>query len=199
VRTYTKSERIVRDDPYEGMNVVEVTNATELAAALTNEDVEVIDLGSAVVDGFIVSRDVIITGGTIVPATLSGEPRPTAIYVTNGANVTIDGVSFDGEETTLTQGILTPYGVPTVVNVYNSTFIDIYMGIYFNPGATGEIVGNTFENIDYAAIGLDTGSGEVYVAENTITTAVVGIEIFGTNVTYENNTFIDCDTEIASH
>jgi len=171
-----------------------VTTQEELNAALDDEEIERIKLDGEF-DGFILDRGVVIQGGTINAVKLSGEPRPTGIYLATEEDVSITGVTFDGEGTDLANGVLSVTGNSTKVTVENCVFKNVHMGVYFNPGAYGTISGNTFNNINHCAIGIDSAAG-VEIFNNYINNASVGIEIFKPNVNYYDNTFVDVTTDV---
>ncbi len=171
-----------------------VTTQSELEDALSDSSIDKIVLGGEF-DGFRLERGVTLVGGTINSADISGEPRDTGIYLATEEDVNINNVTFDGQNISLAQGILSVTGNSTNVNVSNSTFKDLHMGVYFNPGVSGTINNNTFENINHCAIGIDSDAG-VDITNNSITDASVGLEIFKANVTYSGNTFDNVDTEV---
>ena len=114
------------------------------------------------------------------------------IYVNAGKKVTIDGVTFDGG---MNFGILAETGSGSIINIKNSVFKGINIGVYFNNNASGIIENNEFDTMEYAAIGIDS-DGVVKINNNTIKKSPIGLEIFGDNTTYSGNTFTDVDTHI---
>jgi predicted ribosomally synthesized peptide with SipW-like signal peptide len=180
------------------LNTARVTTQEELNAALANAEIERIKLYGEF-DGFVLSRGVVIQGGTINAVNVPGEPRPTGIYLNTEDEVTISGVTFDGSGAAdMPQGVLSVTGKNTGVNVLNCTFLDLHMGVYFNPGAYGVISGNTFTNMAYTAIGIDSAAG-VDIFNNTINDSNIGIEIFKPNVNHYNNTFNNVTTDVVDN
>lgn len=156
-------------------NVMVVKNNTELAAALADNKVQNIVLKGEF-DGFIVNRDVTITGGTINTVIVAGEPNPVGIYITNDAKLNIDGVKFNGNGHASSYGLLTWHSKTPVVNVTNSEFVNIAGGVYFNPGASGSITNNKFITSAFG-VGADTDQ-EVEIKENSFTFSGKAIELF---------------------
>lgn len=156
-----------------GDDTVAVFSQTELTTALNDVDVEVIELYGEF-EGFHVSRDVTIKGGTIVEGAGKGSPYGNdnpGIYIDQDATVVIDGVTFDGD---IARGIVTVSGKTVDLTVQNCTFDGIYNGIYLNPGVTGTIEGNTFTDIEWAAIGGYTD--DVEIANNTFKNVAIEVE-----------------------
>ena len=174
-----------------------VTTQEELERALANEEIQRIKLYGTF-DGFVLNRGVIIQGGTINAVTVPGEPRPTGIFLNTEEDVTITGVTFDGSGApagSMPQGVLSIWDFSTRVDVNNCKFLNLHMGVYFNPGAYGTIYANTFSNIDHCAIGIDSDAG-VEIFDNYIEDAFIGIQIFRANVVYYNNTFVNVTTPV---
>ncbi len=195
--------------------ITEVTNETQgetygnnLQEAIAGADSgDTILIPSGTYDGFNLTNGLTVRGvdNDVVIETidLSGEPRPTGIFIQTNDEVTIENLGFNGSKVLdpnidpdgLPQGILTSGSYDPEVNVSDSEFIDLHMGIYFNPGASGVITNNTFDGMNHTAIGIDSDAG-VDITDNHISNPSVGLEIFGLNVTYSNNTFVDVDTEV---
>lgn len=149
-------------------------------------------------NGFALNKGLTLKGVgdnvVIETVVISGEPRPTGIFITEGVSVNIENLRFENGGINLgefPQGILTTSGKDTTVNVSNSEFIDLYMGVYFNPSVTGVIENNVFDGVaeeSYTAIGIDTAT-DVEVNNNDISNSDIGIEIHGGNVTHSGNDF----------
>jgi len=142
-----------------------VTNQTELAAALADSTIPAIKLQGAF-NGFKVERPVIISGGTITPATILGEPA--GIYLTTAASQTVlVGVTINGTITPRNVGIVTQRN--TELTVYDSNFSNLTTGIYLNPGSKLTATGNTMENLT-AGIGTESAdltgdiSGNIFMS-----------------------------------
>jgi len=168
---------------------VAVFSQDQLEIAL--DEAEVIELYGEF-KGFEVSRDVTIKGGTIDVRGDYEADKP-GVYIDSDATVVIDGVTFTG---TVFRGIVTESGKNIDLTVKNCTFKDIYNGIYLNPGVTGTIEGNTFINIEWAAIGINS-DGSITISGNNISNAPVGVEIFGENVTVsDDNVYNNVETPV---
>ena len=166
---------------------VEVTSNEELEEALKDSYVSEIGLNGTF-DGFRVDRDNIsIIGGTIKTTDVEG--TNAGVYISGASNVNIEDVTFEGQgEKSI--AVVTVYNINSdEIEIKNNTFNNLHIGVYFNLGTFGEISNNTFEDIDYAAIGLDTGSKEIIVEENEMINSNIGIEIFGDNVEYNRNSY----------
>jgi predicted ribosomally synthesized peptide with SipW-like signal peptide len=194
--------------------ITEITNETQektygdnLNTAIAEADSgDTILIPDGNYNGFTLNKGLTIVGAgenvVIESINLSGEPRPTGIFITEGVSVNVENLRFENGGITLgeyPQGILTTYGKDTTVNVSNSEFIDLYMAIYFNPSVTGVIENNVFDGAgkteSHTAIGIDTAT-DVEVNNNNISNSNIGIEIFGGTVTHTGNTFNNVNTDI---
>ena len=189
--------------------ITEVTNETQgetydnLEAAIDVADSgDTILLPDGTYDGFALDKGLTLKGVgdnvVINSKKVSGEPRPNGIFIQTNDEINVENVRFENggiDMAEFPQGVLTSGDYDPVVNISNSTFMDLHMGVYFNPGASGVITNNEFDDINHAAIGIDSDAG-VDITDNYITNASVGLEIFGENVTYSDNTFDSVNTDI---
>lgn len=158
-------------------------------------------IGEGTYDGFRLDEALTIIGldnVTVNSSYVDGETRATGIFVNTSGEVTVENITFTRGEIELEdypQGILTSGDYDPALYISGNEFVDLHMGVYFNPGASGTITDNSFTDINHAAIGIDSDAG-VYITYNTITNASIGLEIFGDNVTYYDNTFENVDTEV---
>ena len=138
---------------------------------------------------------------TVNSSYVAGEPRPNGIFVNTSGEVSVENITFTRGEIDLEdypQGILTSGAYDPVLDISGNEFVDLHVGVYLNPGASGTITENSFTDITHAAIGIDSDAG-VEITYNTITNASIGLEIFGENVTYHDNTFENVETEVDDH
>ncbi len=188
----------------------EVTNEnTEGTYDTIQEAVDGADEGDTILipsgtyDGINLDRELTLKGvgigdAIIVSSYVSGESRPNGIFVNTDGEVNIENIRFENggiDMGEFPQGILTSGSYNPEVNVSDSEFIDLHMGVYFNPGASGVITNNTFDGMNHTAIGIDSVAG-VDITDNQISNASVGIEIFRTGVTRSGNTFDNVDTNV---
>ncbi|MGI6163800.1 MAG: S-layer homology domain-containing protein [Bacillota bacterium] len=165
-----------------GQSAVIVTSDGELATALANSTKTTIILDGDEFNGFTITRGMKIVGGTIKVESADNIPGaiPKGIYIKTNDQVEIVGVKFvDGDsEHGQRKGIVTESGYTADVTISGCTFENLPMGVYFNPGAKGSIVGNTFDGMGHAAIGIDS-TADVTITGNMVADTVISLEIFG--------------------
>ncbi len=204
----------VDPDPDPEMPEVEAGTVLNMDTEETYDDIQnavndaeagnTIYVGEGTYDGFRLNEALNIIGVgdvTVISSYVAGEPRPNGIFVNTNGEVTVTNITFSsgdiGSED-YPQGILTSGAYDPTLHISGNEFVGLHMGVYFNPGASGTITGNTFTDINHAAIGIDSDAG-VDITYNTIVNASIGLEIFGENVTYHDNTFDNVDTEVDDH
>ena len=165
-----------------GQSAVIVTSDGELATALANSTKTTIILDGDEFNGFTITRGMKIVGGTIKVESADNIPGaiPKGIYIKTNDQVEIVGVEFvDGDSGhAQRKGIVTESGYTADVTISGCTFENLPMGVYFNPGAKGSIVGNTFDGMGHAAIGIDS-TADVTITGNMVADTVISLEIFG--------------------
>ncbi len=163
-------------------SAVIVTSDGELATALADGTKTTIILDGDEFNGFTITRGMKIVGGTIKVESADNIPGaiPKGIYIKTNDQVEIVGVEFvDGDSGhAQRKGIVTESGYTADVTISGCTFENLPMGVYFNPGAKGSIVGNTFDGMGHAAIGIDS-TADVTITGNMVADTVISLEIFG--------------------
>ncbi|MDW7729340.1 MAG: right-handed parallel beta-helix repeat-containing protein [Bacillota bacterium] len=158
-------------------------------------------IGEGTYSGFRLDEALTIIGignVTVIASYVEGDPRPNGIFVNTNGEVAVENITFTRGEIELEfypQGILTSGAYNPTLHFSGNEFVDLHIGVYFNPGASGSITGNSFTDINHAAIGIDSEAG-VNITYNTITNALIGLEIFRENVTYHDNIFENVDIEV---
>jgi hypothetical protein len=97
--------------------------------------------------------------------------------------VIIQGVTLVSDDEYNGNGIVT--GGKAKVSIIESTFKNLSMGIYFNPGTSAQVIDNEFINIK-KAVGVDTDK-TVTIIGNTGTNVDIGIEDFRSTVVERDN------------
>lgn len=148
-------------------------------------------------DGFAVNKDLTIKGGTIRSVTGIGDAQPVGILITGSITLNIEDVVFNGFGVSGNRrGVLTNSGTAPTVNIKDSTFRNLDIGVYFNPSVSGSITGSTFDNISYAAIAIENPVS-YSVTGNTISNSNIGLELFGPGITtYSDNKFLNVTTNV---
>jgi hypothetical protein len=136
-----------------------------------------------------------ITGGT----TSANQNVVVGIYArggTSGHTLTENTLAGPGSGTT-SRGVLTSSSGVTSSTISNSDFSEWTTGVFLNPGASDfSITGNSFKNTT-AGIGSD-GISDVSITQNLFTdnTEGFGSGSVGTNVSANDNCFLDNDTDV---
>ncbi|MCW2950728.1 MAG: putative cell wall binding repeat 2-containing protein, partial [Thermoleophilia bacterium] len=149
--------------------------------------------GAELTGGFIIAADDVevndftILGGT--DSGVSGEPRPTAVYITGGADgVVVDGntITFDPEASAL--GIVTaPDGGSATIR--NNSINNGDLGIYLQGPGTFEVLNNTVTGTSAEGISDDV-DGTVNIEGNTFTDNTgTALALFRDGATVTGNTF----------
>ncbi|MGM0438276.1 MAG: right-handed parallel beta-helix repeat-containing protein, partial [Bacillota bacterium] len=195
--------------PTYNVNTAETYDTIQAAVDNANDN-DTIIIRSGTYAGFNLTKGLTIKGigdVTVEAGDVTGEPRPTGIFVQIDAEINIENITFDGstafsnDADSLPQGILTSSSYNPTVNINDCVFNNLYMGVYFNPDASGTIKNNEFNDNDYSAISI-AGTGSVEITDNTIedtdnsTDADIGLEIYNPNASWSGNTFTDISTEI---
>ena len=193
--------------------ITEVTNETQgetyenLEAAIDAADSgDTILLPGGDYDGFKLNKGLTLKGvddDVVInsKSDVSAGARPSGIYVNTDDKVNVENIKFENggiDVEDYTQGIVTESGRNPEINISNSEFTDLYIGVYFNPSVKGVIDNNVFDGISgssYTAVGTHDAAG-VEITGNDISNSDIGIEIVGGGVTYSGNTFDNVDTDI---
>ena len=196
--------------------ITEVTNETQeetyenLEAAIEAASAgDTILIPNGTYDGFYLGKGLTLKGvgdNVVIESKFAVDSwaRPNGIYVNTDGEVNVENIRFENGGIDLgqyPQGIVTETGRNPEINISNSEFTDLYIGVYLNPGASGLVANNVFDGVDgesHTAIGIDTAT-DVEVIDNDISNSDIGIEIFGGNVTESGNTFTNVTDPVVNN
>ena len=178
-------------------DVLEAYGAFAEGVVVVDESVTIVGVEDASVSGsFRVAADGVTISGFAVSdyETVLGEIA--GIYLDGVADVTIDGVSLDGDGVAGASRAVVTTGVVTGT-VSDSTFDNNTTGVSNNPGSALVIDGNTFTG-NVAGVGTDSADG-VTITNNTFDSNGEGVGLGAANVTVTGNTFTGNTAGIVSY